>query len=316
MNFFWHHLFVVFVFATLLSGKSTIEVVTTLPDLREIAKEIGGEKVSVFSIAKGYQDPHYVDAKPSYIIKLRKADLFIQVGLDLEVGWVQMLIDGARKKKIRWGGVGYVNASKGVTLLQVPNIDPTKLRAEGDIHIYGNPHYWLDPENAKIIAENIYIGLVRIAPDDEGYFQENKRQFISRLDQEISKWTLMMEPYGGRKIIAFHNSWPYFENRFGIQIAGFVEPKVGISPSPKHIKSTIDSMKRENIRIIIISPYYSKKIPERIAKEVGGVVVELAPSVEGMIGISNYFDLFDYNLRQLIDAFKKFDDEKSAGSGD
>lgn len=302
-------------FVSAIIGNSTINVVTTLPDLRDIAKQIGGDRVKVFSIAKGYQDPHFVDSKPSYIIKLHRADLFAQVGLDLEIGWVPALLEGARNPNILWSGKGYVDASKGVTLLQVPTVEPSKLRAEGDIHIYGNPHYWLDPENAKIIAQNIYEGLVRVSSDDEAYFKATKEMFFSRVDQALAIWLGMMQPYRGRKIIAFHDSWPYFENRFDIEIAGFIEPKPGISPSPKHIQRTIEKMKRENIRVIIISPFYSKKIPERIAKEVGGIVVELAPSVEGMKGVNSYFDLFDYNLKKLTEAFEQFDDQEKVKSG-
>ena len=302
-------------FVSVIIGKSTIDVVTTLPDLRDIAKQIGGDRVKVFSVAKGYQDPHFVDAKPSYIIKLQRADLFVQVGLDLEIGWVPPLLEGARNPNILWGGKGYVDASKGVTLLQIPTVEPAKLRAEGDIHIYGNPHYWLDPENAKIIAQNIFDGLLRISPGDEAYFKANKERFFSHVDLALAKWLGMMQPYWGRKIIAFHNSWPYFENRFGIEIAGFIEPKPGISPSPKHIQKTIDKMKEENIRVIIISPFYSKKIPQRIAKEVSGVVVELAPSVEGMKGVNSYFDLFDYNVQKLSEAFERIDDDEKFHSG-
>ncbi len=305
-------LMVNFFFISLLIGKSTIEVVTTLPDLRDIAEQIGGERVTVFSIAKGYQDPHFVDAKPSYILKLRRADLFVQVGLGLEIGWIPSLIEGARNSEILWGAPGYVNASKDIPLLQVPTIDPSKLRAEGDIHIYGNPHYWLDPENAKIIAQNIYDGLVRISPNDAEYFEANKQQFFSHIDQAQNRWLDMIRPYQGKKIIAFHDSWPYFENRFSIEIAGFVEPKPGISPTPKHIQRTINIMKQENIRIIIISPFYSKKIPERIAKEVGGIVLVLASSVDGVKGVHSYFDLFDYNIQKLVDAFEKFNDHKQS----
>ncbi|MFQ6674438.1 MAG: metal ABC transporter substrate-binding protein [Fidelibacterota bacterium] len=300
-----------FAFISVLAGKSTIQVVTTLPDLRDIAQRVGGDRVNVFAIAKGYQDPHFVDAKPSYIIKLSRADLFVQVGLDLEIGWVPSLLEGARNPAILWGARGYVDASRHIELLQVPTGDPAKLRAEGDIHIYGNPHYWLDPENGKLIANNIYEALVRVSPDDAAYFFANKERFSSEIDARLAKWEEVIKPYRGRKIVAFHNSWPYFEQRFGIDIAGFIEPKPGISPSPKHIQRTIKMMKDGNIHVIIISPYYSKKIPERIASEVGGTVVGMAPSVEGIKGVNNYFDLFDYNLQKLVDAFLAYPEDRS-----
>lgn len=293
-----------------VGGQSKVEVVTTLPDLREIVEEIGGHRVQVLSIAKGYQDPHFVDAKPSYIMRLRRADLFVQVGLDLEIGWVPSLLEGARNASILWGREGHIDASRGVPLLQVPAVDPSKLRAEGDIHIYGNPHYWLAPENAKIIAENIYDGLVRVSPEDASYFNKNKKEFSSRVDSSLAEWVQMMLPYSGRKIVAFHNSWPYFEQSFGLHIAGFVEPKPGIPPSPKQVQKTIKKMREQNIRVIIISPYYSKKVAERIVNEVGGLVVELAPSVGGVGQADDYFTLFDYNTRKLINAFEKMDEDE------
>lgn len=282
-----------------------IKVVTSLPDLADIAKQIGGDKIDEFAIAKGYQDPHFVDAKPSYIIKLQKADLFVQVGLDLEIGWVPSLLEGARNKKILWGGAGYVDASQGIELLQVPMVDPSKLRAEGDIHIFGNPHYWLDPLNGKKIAANIFHGLVRISPEDEPYFKQNLDAFNKKIDETTKRWLYKMQLYQGVEIFAYHNSWPYFEKRFGLKIAGFIEPKPGIPPTPKYLVSVIKQMKSKNIKIIIIEPYFPKKSAELVAKNTGAVVVELAPEVGGMPGVDDYFQVFEYNISQLIQAFEK-----------
>ncbi|MFQ5824123.1 MAG: metal ABC transporter substrate-binding protein [bacterium] len=282
-----------------------IKVVTSLPDLADISKQIGGDKVDVFAIAKGYQDPHFVDAKPSYMIKLQKADIFVQVGLDLEIGWVPPLLEGARNRKILWGSSGYVNAAKSVKLLQVPTEDPAKLRAEGDIHIYGNPHYWLDPLNGKIIAENIFQGLVKISPEDESYFQQNLAAFKQKIDHATQRWLEMMRPYQGTEIYAYHNSWPYFEQRFGFKIAGFIEPKPGIPPTPKYLVKVINHMKSKNIKIIIIEPYYPSKSAELVAKNTGAEVVELTPEVGGEPGVDDYFKLFEYNLKKLIEAFQK-----------
>ena len=174
-------MFVIFVAIAPTQAAKKIRVVTSLPDLADIAKQIGGDKVDVFAIAKGYQDPHFVDAKPSYMIKLKKADLFVQVGLDLEIGWVPPLLEGARNKQILWGGDGFVDASQSMALLQVPRGDPSKLRAKGDIHIFGNPHYWLNPLNGKIIAQNIFEGLIKIAPENETYFKQNLETFIRKM---------------------------------------------------------------------------------------------------------------------------------------
>lgn len=280
-------------------------VVTTLPDLASIAEEVGGEHVETFSIAKGYQDPHFVDPKPSYMIKLQKADMFIQVGLDLEIGWVPSLLDGARNPQILPGARGYVDASQNVPLLEIPVGDPTKLRAQGDIHVYGNPHYWLDPLRGKIIADNIYNGLVRLQPESQADFAANLQAFKDKIDQKTQEWINRMAPYSGTKIVAFHNSWPYFEERFPFDIVMFIEPKPGIPPTPKHLVNVIQTMKQQDIRIIIIEPYYSKKPAELIAARTNAVLLELAGSVGAEPEIKTYFDLFEYNVSKMIEAFKQ-----------
>ena len=282
-----------------------IKVVTSLPDLASIAKEIGGAHVETFSIAKGYQDPHFVDPKPSYMIKLQKADMFIQVGLDLEIGWVPPLLDGARNANILPGGKGYVDASVNVPLLEIPTGDPAKLRAEGDIHIYGNPHYWLDPLRGKIIAENIYNGLVRLLPQYESEFKKNLQAFKQKIDELTRTLQEKIAPYGGTRIIAYHNSWPYFDERFGFRLVGFMEPKPGIPPAPKHLVHVINTMKQQDVRIIIISPYFSKKSAELVASKANALVVELATSVGGEDEVKTYFDLFEYNIDKLITMFQQ-----------
>ena len=282
-----------------------VRIVTSIPDLAAIARHVGGERAEVFAIAKGYQDPHFVDAKPSYIIKLQRAELFVQVGLDLEIGWVPSLLEGSRNRQILWGGAGYIDASRGISLLQIPRGDPSKLRAEGDIHIFGNPHYWLDPLNGKIIAENIVEGLVTVSPDDESYFQQNLNAFNQKIDRAMEIWLDKMRPYQGTEIYAYHNSWPYFEQRFGLKIAGFVEPKPGIAPAPKYLVQVIKNMKSKDIRIIIIEPYFPPKSAQLVARNTGAELVELAPEVGGQPGVDDYFALFEYNINKLIEAFKK-----------
>lgn len=303
-----HRIFVFFLFLGLAVqtalGGGQVRIVATLPDLSYIAQQIGGDKVQTFAIAKGYQDPHFVDAKPSYMIKLQKADIFVQVGLDLEIGWVPPLLEGSRNREIMWGNPGYIDASRNISLLQVPRGDPSKLRAEGDIHIFGNPHYWLDPLNGKIIAQNIFAGLVRIAPENEIYFKQNLEAFEQKIDDANQRWQALMAPYRGTEIYAYHNSWPYFEQRFGFKIAGFIEPKPGISPSPKYLAKVINDMKSKNIKIIILEPYYPAKSADLVARNTGAIVVPLAPEVDGQPGVDGYFQLFDYNVKKLIEAFK------------
>ncbi len=278
-------------------------VVTSLQDLAAIAREIGGKYIEVFSIAKGYQDPHFVDPKPSFMVKLQRADMFIQAGLGLEIGWVPPLLDGARNPNILPGSRGYVDASKNVPLLQVPTGDPATLRARGDIHPYGNPHYWLDPLRGKIIADNIFEGLARLLPGNKETLQRNLARFKKTIDAKVARWVKMMAPYKGKSVVAFHNSWPYFEQRFGIKVVAFIEPKPGIPPTPKHLVKVIRIMKERRVKVIIISPYFSRKSAELLASKTGASVIELAPSVGAFPEIQTYTDLFDYNLSRLVKAF-------------
>ncbi len=297
-------LFLFFSFSTVLFAKK-LKVVTSLTDLASIAKDVGGDRVDVFSIAVGYQDPHFVDAKPSYIIKLQKADMFVQAGLDLEIGWVPQLLDGSRNADILPGGKGFVDASKGMPLLKVPQGDPTTLRAQGDIHAYGNPHYWLDPVRGKIIAQNIFEGLARLQPENRAEFQQNLEQFKQKVDQKMMEWKKRMEPFAGTNIVAYHDSWPYFEDRFGFHIITFVEPKPGIPPSPRYLVKVIKTVINDKVPVIIISPYYSKKSSQLISSKTGATLVELATSVGAYPEIKNYFDLFDYNIDKLTSAFSQ-----------
>ena len=284
---------------TLAAGK--LNIVTTLPDLKSIADAVGGERVETFAIATGYQNPHFVDPKPSYVLRLSKADIFVTVGLDLETGWVPPLLNSARNARIIMGGEGYTDASANVPLLQVPS---NVTRAEGDIHVYGNPHYWLDPANGKIIAQNIYQTLVRLDREGEAYYGENLRRFNEKVDRKLEEWTAAMGPLKGSRIIAYHNEWPYFEQRFGLQIVDFLEPKPGIPPTPSQLAKVITEMKRDRITVIITSPYFTTDSAELVARNVGGKVVTLATSVGAEEHLRTYFDLFDYNVMMMTEALK------------
>ncbi len=278
-----------------------LKVVATLPDLEYIAAYVGGDHVEAFSIATGYQNPHFVDPKPSYIVRLSRADMFITVGLDLETGWVPPLLNSARNDKILKGGPGYVDASINIPLLEVP---ASVSREQGDIHIYGNPHYWLDPRNGRIIAQNIYDALVRLQPESQADFAENLRRFNAELDAKIAGWAVKMAPYQGTKIIAYHNQWPYFDQHFGIEIVGFMEPKPGLPPTPSQLAKVIGIMKQQGIKVIIIAPYFKADAAELVARRVDGRVVTLASSVGAFKEVKTYFDLFDYNVNALIEAFQ------------
>jgi zinc/manganese transport system substrate-binding protein len=278
-----------------------IKIVTTTMDLKSIAEMIGGNKVSVQSIATGYQNPHFVDPKPSYIISLSNADIFVTVGLDLETGWSPQLVSSSRNAKIQKGSPGYVDASEGVVLFQVPS---SVNRGEGDIHIYGNPHYWLDPLNGKIIASNIALGLERADPANKPFYEANLKIFFAKIDSKLREWTAKMAPFKGSKIIAYHNEWVYFEKRFGLEIVDFMEPKPGIPPSPAQLVKVIKEVTAEKIKVIISSPYFTTSSSDVVAKQTGVKILTLATSTGAFSSIKNYFDLFDYDVDQLVAVLK------------
>lgn len=279
----------------------SIKIVTTTMDLRSIAEMIGGNKVSVQSIATGYQNPHFVDPKPSYIISLSNADIFVTVGLDLETGWSPQLVASSRNSKIQKGSPGYVDASEGVTLFQVPS---SINRGEGDIHIYGNPHYWLDPMNGKIIARNIANGLERVDPANKSFYETNLQTFFAKIDSKLKEWSAKMAPFKGSKIIAYHNEWVYFEKRFDLEIVDFMEPKPGIPPSPSQLVKVIKEVTANKIKVIISSPYFTTSSSDVVSKQTGVKVLTLATSTGAFSNIKNYFDLFDYDVDQLTAVLK------------
>jgi len=293
-------IFLAFISTSAINATKII-VVTTTSDLRSITELIGRDKVDVSSIATGYQNPHFVDPKPSYIIKLSKADMFVTVGLDLETGWSPQLLSSSRNPKIQKGSNGYVDASVGVNLLQVPS---TINRGEGDIHIYGNPHYWLDPLNGKQIARNICDGLEKISPENKSFFEENLNAFNTKVDLKLKEWSAKMSVYKGAKIIAYHNEWVYFEQRFGLIIVDFMEPKPGIPPTPSQLVKIITEVKSNAIKVIISSPYFTTSSSDVVSQQTGAKTIILATSVGAFDTIRDYFDLFDYNIDKLIQGFK------------
>jgi len=277
-------------------------VVTTLTDLAAIAEAVGGDKVRVESIGKGTEDPHNVATRPSHVVKLNKADLFVRVGMELEL-WSQPLSDAARNAKILLGGPGYVDVSVGAEILEIPT---TKYdRSMGDLHPYGNPHFWLDPLNGKVIAVNIAAGLKRIAPADADYFDQNLKRFCAQVDEKLPGWLKLMAPYKDVKVVTYHRSWPNFAHRFGLNIVNYVEPKPGVPPSPTHIVSLIAHMKAEDVKVIIQEPYFDLKVGKFVAEKTGAKLLVLSPSVGGEEGIRTYFDLFDRDLEKLVSAFKE-----------
>lgn len=281
---------------------AAVKVVTTTEDLAALAREVGGDKVEVVALAKGYQDPHFVEPKPSFILAVSRADLLIAVGRELEIGWLPTLITSSRNSKIQPGATGYLDASLNVKILEIPTGQLT--RAMGDVHPQGNPHYWLDPNNGRLIAQAIRDRLSSLDAADKAYFQQRYQDFDTRLAAAEKRWDAAMAPYKGTKIATYHRSWPNFTDRFGLVVMGYVEPKPGIPPSPSHTLELITDMKAQGVKVIIVEPYFDKKTPTSIASQVGGTVLELAPSVGGTKEATDYIKLFDYNVGTVAAALK------------
>ena len=288
-------------FSPSVPAANKLSVVTATTDLAALVQEVGGDRVDVDSIARGYQDPHFVEAKPSFLLKLRKTDLLVIVGLELEIGWLPPLIQQSGNPKIQVGAPGYLDASRFARILEIPTGQVT--RAEGDVHPLGNPHYWLDPENGLRIAKGIETQISEMRPADADYFAQRYTAFEQRLKQADQQWLAEMKPYAGRKIVTYHRSWPNFADHFHLDVAGYVEPRPGIPPSPQHTVELIQLMKRDGVKVIVVEPYFDLKTPNSIARETGGQVLVLMPSVGGEKEITDYFKLFDYNIAKLKQAF-------------
>jgi zinc/manganese transport system substrate-binding protein len=286
---------------TALQAKK-LNVITATTDMAALTQEVGGDHVTVESISKGYQDPHFVEAKPSFLLKLRQADLLVTVGLQLEIGWLPPLITQSGNPRIQVGANGYLDASQFAEILDIPSGPVT--RAMGDVHPLGNPHYWLDPENGRRVAKGIAGKLGELDPSSASYFQEKFQDFDKRLTAAEQKWDADMKPYRGRKVVTYHNSLPNFAKHFGLNVIGYVEPRPGIPPTPSHTIELIGLMKRENCKIVMVEPYFDLKTPNSIAAQTGAQVVKYLPSVGGEKDVTDYFKLFDYDIVLLTKAFQ------------
>jgi zinc/manganese transport system substrate-binding protein len=287
---------------------ATLNVITSTEDLAAIVREVGGDKVAAESLAKGYQDPHFVEAKPSFVIKLHNADLLVVVGRELEIGWLPPLITQSRNAKIAPGGANYLDASQTVRILDIPTGQIT--RAMGDVHPMGNPHYWLEPGNGRKIAKAVQDKLSSMSAGDAAYFAQRYADFDKRLAEAEKRWQAAMAPYKGLKIVTYHRSWPNFADYFGLDVIGYIEPKPGIPPSPAHQLEVTEEMKRQNVKIILVEPYFDLQTPNKIARDIGGKVLVMTPSVGGVKEVQNYIQLFDYDVNLLVNAAK---DVKAAG---
>jgi zinc/manganese transport system substrate-binding protein len=290
------------VLAAAAPAQAALTVVATTQDLASLAQEVGGDKIKVTSLAKGYQDPHFVEAKPSFVLLLNKADLLIAVGRELEIGWLPPLITQSRNGRIQVGNPGYLDASLTAKILEMPS--GTLTRAEGDVHPLGNPHYWLDPENGRRVAKAIQNKLSELDPSNAAYYAGRQADFDKRLSEAQQRWKSQMAPYKGVKVVTYHRSWPNFADFFGLDVIGYIEPKPGIPPTPQHTLDVINAMRQQNIKIIMVEPYFDLKTPNSIASNTGAKVLVMPPSVGGVPQATDYFKLFDTDIAMLVDAIK------------
>jgi ABC-type Zn uptake system ZnuABC Zn-binding protein ZnuA len=294
-------LFALGLFAGGTDAADKVRVVTTTTDLKSLTEAVGGDLVEVDALARGSQNPHDLEVRPSLMVKVRRADLLVINGLELDQ-WAEVVVQGANNPKVIPGAPGRVDASAGILVLEVPR---TRVdRSMGDVHPVGNPHYTVDPGMGPEITANILEGLVRVAPQHRAAFERNREQFLARLGQAMAKWAAELAPYKGTKVIVDHNMWPYFLTRFGLVQAGSVEERPGIPATPTHLTKLIAYMKEDKIKVILAVPWADHKLAERIAEEAGAKVVLVANGVGALKGIDTYLDTIDYNVKAVAQALK------------
>jgi zinc/manganese transport system substrate-binding protein len=279
-----------------------IRVVTTLTDLADLTRNIGGDHVEVFSLATGIEDTHGVPMKPSFVPLLNRADLVVLVGFDCEHAFLPALLEASKNPRIQIGRPGYVDCSQGVTPVDVPKSTD---HSEGDVHPYGNPHYMLDPVLAKTAVQNIYNALVSTAPQYEADFTRNRDAYLAQLDAKIAEWEKEVAPLKGVKFVSYHEHWPYFAERFGMDYIGTIELKPGIDPTPHHITELVAEMKAEHVPIVVREPQFPEKVPALIAKQTGATLVKLPIMPGGVPHTDTYIEMMDYIVHSLVNAVKK-----------
>src|SRR4051812_18948119 len=282
-------------------SEAKLNVVTTLPDLGALAREIGGDKVDVTTLAKPTEDPHFVDARPSFVVQLRKPDVLTAGGGEWETGWLPPLLQNARNPKLDVGQPGRVQASQGVRLMNVPT---NVTRAAGDVHALGNPHFAIDPIIAKTIAQHIAQSFSAVDAANAATYDGNYKRFEATINAKLQQWGAAMLAFKGQHVVAYHDSWPYFAHRFGIEIDVFLEPKPGIPPSPAHLAEVIEQIKAQKIKAIIVEPFHDRKIAEKVASSSGAKVVDFAQFPGGLPGTDTYVQLIDKLVANLSAALK------------
>jgi zinc/manganese transport system substrate-binding protein len=283
-----------------LPAQAKLNVVATTPDFAAVAKAIGGDQVEIATLARPMEDPHFVDAKPSLILKLNRAQVLLEGGAELELGWLPPLLQGARNSRLAVGAPGRVVCNHGVTMLEVPAaLD----RSEGDIHAAGNPHYMTDPANAQIVANHLTEVFCQLDSKSAETYRANLKTFSDQLTAKMAEWHRLLAPFEGRHVVAYHNSWPYFARRFGLKIEMFLEPKPGLPPTPSHLAEVIARMNAEKARVIFVEPYLDRRTAESVARSTGAKVIDVAYLPGGIKGTEDdYLKLMDYLVTSLAKA--------------
>ena len=282
--------------AAVSSASAQLRVVATTPDLASVAREIGGDRVNVVALAKPTEDPHYVDAKPSHIVTLNRADALIEGGAELELGWLPPLLENSRNSKISAGAPGRIVASEGVKMLEVPTSFD---RSKGDVHSLGNPHFMIDPVSVKIIARNIANHFVQIDPKSAATYNGNLARFNAKLDAKYADWQKQLAPYRGARIVTYHKDFVYLAQRFGLNIVDELEPKPGIAPSPAHLAQVIGKMRSTNAKVILVQPFQNRKTAETVARQTGAAVLDISQQPGAVPNTTTYFDMMDNLVRTL-----------------
>ena len=277
-----------------------LKVATSLTDLASVAQFVGGKHVTVQSLCRGYEDPHFVPAKPSLMKAIQHADVFVSVGMELDGGWLPLVLPGSRNPKIQQGTKGFLDASDGVNILEKPV--GTVSRAEGDVHPLGNPHYYTDPRNLEIVADKLAEAFSRLDAANAADYAANAKAFDEKMETSLAKWEQEMAPYKGASVVSYHKNFDYFVDRFGLKLFGTVEPKPGIPPSPRHINELVEAMKQAGVKVVVFQPYYIADAANEVAKRAGGVAVEVATEVGGMPGTDDVFSKFDVLVSSMAGA--------------
>ncbi len=279
-----------------------LNVVATTPDFASVAEAVGGNEIQITTLVRPTEDPHFIEPKPSFVVKLSRADVLIEGGAELEVGWLPPLLQRAGNRKLATGQPGRVVANRGVEMLEVPNsLD----RSQGDIHALGNPHFLVDPLNARLFAQKLAETFAALDPGQAETYRANAKKFTDTLDARLAEWQKRLEPFKGRAVVGYHNSWPYFARRFDLKIDLFLEPKPGLPPTPGHLSEVIAAMKQRDVRVIIVDHYVDHRTAETVAKRTGATVVEVTHYPGGVKGTeTGYLALLDYLVTSIAKAFE------------